>query len=164
MRIQRSRAARAPRPGADRRTTALADRRAPRTRHPALDEALRRRPELAPVAPKLLPDGRLFGRALAYSRQLDAAPLDTAWTTLDADVAVFHGEFDYVCTRDEAARIVALVNRHGCRRARLLDLPRVGHQLYAHDSLHAAFTAPEVGSTDNGLPEATLEWLRRAFA
>jgi pimeloyl-ACP methyl ester carboxylesterase len=130
----------------------------------SLDEALRRRPELAPVVPKLLPGGRLFGRSLTYSRQLDAAPLAEAWAALDAEVAVFHAEYDYVCTREEAARIVDLVNERGCGRARLVDLPGTGHLLYTHESLQAAFDEPEVGSTDCGIVEATLAWLGRAFA
>ncbi len=129
-----------------------------------LDEALRRRPELTLVVPKLLPEGRLFGRTLTYSRELDAAPLAAAWTTLNAEVAVFQAQYDYVCTREEAARIVALVNEHGCGRARLVDLPGAGHLLYSHESLQAAFDEPEVGSTDCGIVEATLEWLARAFA
>ena len=130
----------------------------------SLEEALRRRPELAPVVPRLLPGGRLFGRTLTYSRELDAAPLAEAWTALDAEVAVFHAEYDYVCIREEAARIVALVNERGCGRARLIDLPGAGHLLFAHASLQAAFDDPEVGSTDCGIVEATLAWLARAFA
>lgn len=129
-----------------------------------LDEALRRRPELAAAAPKLLPGGRLFGRTLTYSRELDAAPLAAAWATLDAEVAVFHAEYDYVCTREEAQRIVDIVNQRGCGRARLVELPGTGHLLYTHSSLQAAFDEPEVGSTDTGIAEATLEWLARAFA
>jgi len=130
----------------------------------SLDEALQRRPDLATVAPKLLPAGRLFGRTLTYSRELDAAPLEAAWKALDAEVAVFHAEYDYVCIREEAARIVALVNEHGCGRARLVELPGTGHLLYTHASLQAAFDEPEVGSTDCGIVEATLQWLARAFA
>jgi pimeloyl-ACP methyl ester carboxylesterase len=129
----------------------------------APDEALRRRPELATAAAKLLPGGRLFGRTLTYTRELDAAPLAAAWTGLDAEVAVFHAEYDYVCIREEAARIVALVNERGCGRARLVELPGAGHLLYAHTSLQAAFDEPEVGSTDCGIVEATLQWLARAF-
>lgn len=128
------------------------------------EEALRRRPELEPAVPRLLPEGRLFGRTLDYSRELDAAPIAAAWRALDAEVAIFHAEHDYVCLRDEAARIVALVNERGCGRARLVDLPGVGHLLYTHPSLRAAFDDPEVGSTDTGIVEATLEWLGRAFA
>ena len=45
-----------------------------------------------------------------------------------------------------------------------IELPGVGHLLYMHPSVEAAFAAPEVGSTDTGIVEATLEWLRRAFA
>ncbi len=130
----------------------------------ALDEALLRRPELAPAVPRLLPGGRLFGRTLTYSRELDAAPLAAAWKALDAEVAVFHAEYDFVCIREEAARIVDLVNTHGCGRARLVDLPGAGHLLFAHTSLQAAFDEPEVGSTDCGIVEATLAWLARAFA
>lgn len=130
----------------------------------ALDEALARRPDLAGVATKLLPGGRLFGRAITYTRELDAAPIEAAWTRVDAEVAIFHAEHDYVCTRDEAARIVALVNEHGRGRARLVELPGAGHLLYTHPSLQAAFDAPEVGGTASGIVEATLEWLARAFA
>ena len=130
----------------------------------SLDEALRRRPELRAAAPKLLPGGRLFGRTLTYSRELDAAPLAAAWVALDAEVAVFQAQYDYVCIHEEAARIVALVNEHGCGRARLVELPGAGHLLYTHESLQAAFDEPEVGSTDSGIVEATLEWLERAFA
>lgn len=132
--------------------------------HLSLAQALELRPGLAPVVPRLLPGGRLFGRTLTYSRELDMAPLADAWRSLDAEVVVFHAEYDYVCLRDEAARIVALVNDHGCGRARLVDLPRTGHLLFTHASLAAAFDEPEVGSTDCGIVEATLEWLARAFA
>jgi pimeloyl-ACP methyl ester carboxylesterase len=130
----------------------------------SLAEALQRRPELASAAPKLLPGGRLFGRTVTYSRELDAAPLVAAWTALDAEVAVFQAEYDYVCIREEAEGIVALVNERGCGRARLVELPGAGHLLYAHASLQAAFDEPEVGSTECGIVEATLEWLARAFA
>ncbi|MCA9662903.1 MAG: alpha/beta fold hydrolase [Myxococcales bacterium] len=130
----------------------------------SLEEALRRRPELAAVAPALLPEGRLFGRSMTYSRELDAAPIEAAWREIDAEIAIFHAEYDYVCVREEAARIVALVNDGGCGRARLVELPGVGHLLYTHPSLRAAFDEPEVGSTDTGIVEATLDWLGRAFA
>lgn len=130
----------------------------------SLAEALEQRPELAPAVPQLLPGGRLFGRAVTYSRELDEAPLAAAWQALDAEVAVFHAEYDYVCVREEAARIVEIVNTRGCGRARLIELPRVGHLLYTHASLQAAFDAPEVGGIDPGIIPATLEWLARAFA
>jgi len=129
-----------------------------------LAEALRRRPELAPAAALLLPGGRLFGRALTYSRELEQAPLAAAWQALDAEVAVFHAEFDYVCVREEAARIVEIVNTRGCGRGRLVELPGAGHLLYSHTSRQAAFDAPEVGVIDPGILPATLEWLARAFA
>lgn len=129
-----------------------------------LEAALQRRPELAAVVPKLLPGGRLFGRTIKYSQELDAAPIEAAWVALDAEVAVFHAEYDFVCIRSEAERIVALVNERGCGRARLVELPGTGHLLFTHASLQAAFDEPEVGSTDCGIVPATLEWLARAFA
>ncbi|MEZ4451279.1 MAG: alpha/beta fold hydrolase [Nannocystaceae bacterium] len=130
----------------------------------SLEEALRRRPELASAVPRLLPGGRLFGRSLTYSRELDHAPIEGAWRAVDAEVAIFHAEYDYVCIREEAARIVELVNAEGRGRARLVELPGAGHLLYTHSSLQAAFDEPEVGSTECGIVEATLEWLGRAFA
>ncbi|MBL9102971.1 MAG: alpha/beta fold hydrolase [Myxococcales bacterium] len=130
----------------------------------SLAEALGRRPDLATAAPRLLPGGRLFGRTLTYSRELDAAPIAAAWASLDAEVAIFQAEHDYVCTREEAARIVEIVNTRGCGRARLVDLPGASHLLYTHTSTQAAYDEPEVGSTDCGIVEATLEWLARAFA
>ena len=129
-----------------------------------INQATAVRPELAPVVPLLLPGGRLFGRSLTYTRQLDRADVEGAWRRLDADVAVFHAEHDYVCVREEALRVVQVVNEEGCGRARLVELPGVGHLLYTHPSMEAAFAEPEVGSTDTGIAEATLEWLGRAFA
>ncbi len=130
----------------------------------SVNEAVARRPELRRAVPRLLPGGRLFGRALTYTRQLDRADVEGAWRRVDAEVAVFHAEHDYVCTREEAARIVELVNREGCGRARLVELPGVGHLLYTHPSLAAAYAEPEVGSTETGIVEATLAWMERAFA
>jgi len=129
-----------------------------------VNQATALRPDLARVVPRLLPGGRLFGRSLTYTRQLDRAEIEGAWRRLDADVAIFHAEHDYVCVREEALHIVQVVNEQGCGRARLVELPGVGHLLYTHPSVEAAFAAPEVGSTDTGIAEATLEWLRRAFA
>jgi len=125
-------------------------------------EALDRRPDLVHVLPLLSQGGRIFGRSFAYSRELDCADLEGAWTRLNAEVAVFHAEYDYVCSREEALRIVELVNERGCGRARLVELASAGHLLYKQASLQASFDQPLVGLVDSGIVPATLKWLERA--
>ncbi len=125
-------------------------------------EALDRRPDLVHALPFISTGGRLFGRSLVYARELDRADIEGAWTRLDAEVAVFHAEYDYVCSREEALRIVELVNQRGCGRARLIELAGVGHLLYKQASLRASFAEPLVGIAKSGIVPATLQWLARA--
>lgn len=87
----------------------------------------RERPALRVIGGASFTSDRAHGRPLEFFRQLDRAELAAAWSELDARVVAYHGARDRVCGADEAAEIVAIVNRAKPGRARYVELPGLDH-------------------------------------
>jgi pimeloyl-ACP methyl ester carboxylesterase len=75
----------------------------------------------------------LWGRHVSLYQQLDAIDLSSAWAAVGrarVPVLVGRGEYDWICTRDEAEAIV----RSTGASARYEELPHIGHDWLAYES------------------------------
>lgn len=118
-------------------------------------EAIRRKPELAPVWDD--PPAHQYGRPIRFLQQLQATNVGAAWEKVDRPTLAVYGEADIVMSRGDHERVVALVNRNRPGAGRLLSVPGMGHGL----------SAPLPGG-GTGLPEpvarAVLAWLAEVAA
>jgi pimeloyl-ACP methyl ester carboxylesterase len=120
-------------------------------------EAMAERAHLGALASRECRGDTLFGRPSAFFRALDATDLRAAWRAFDRDVLVIRGEYDWVCDADDATSVV---DACGPRRARLVDLPGIGHDMRAHTSLEVSFREPTRGRWDGAVAAVTAEWMR----
>ena len=69
-------------------------------------------------------DEHLYGRPVAFYQQLQQLNLEREWSQVRVPVLAMHSEYDWIMSRDDHERIVALVNgnipwrRQVCRTAR----------------------------------------------
>jgi pimeloyl-ACP methyl ester carboxylesterase len=118
-------------------------------------EAMAERPHLSVLASRQCRGATLFGRSSAFFRELDRAEVRAAFRALERDVLILHGEYDWVCDAEDGASVV-----DACRgNARLLELPRIGHDLRAHASLGESYRSPAKGAIDNAVADATVRWI-----
>ncbi len=118
-------------------------------------EAMSEHPHLAVLASRQCRDATLFGRSSAFFHELDRAEVGAAFRALGCDVLVLQGEYDWVCDRADAASVV-----DACAgKARLLELPRIGHDLRAHASLLEGHHSPDKGRIDNAVADAIVKWI-----
>ncbi len=118
-------------------------------------QAFERHAELGVLRSAACHDDRLFGRAVAFFRQLDALDLPRAWRELDSDVLALHGEHDAVASLEEAEEIATLA---GAGRARAVEIAGVGHDLLRHADAASALFTP-AGRPDSGVLDALVAWL-----
>ena len=96
--------------------------------------------------------------------QLQDASLDveSAWATL-ADrgipALVIWGEYDWIMSRGEADRAVAIVNAKKPGSATLVVLPKTDHGLMTYASIQAAF-ADQSPVWDGAPARVILDWLK----
>ncbi len=119
-------------------------------------EAMERRPHLAVLASRACRGDTLFGRSAGFFRALDAADLRAAWGRADRDVLVLRGEHDVVSGERDALSVVEAAGP----RARMIELPGVGHDLRKHASLEQSLRAPLAGAWDGQVGEASVAWAR----
>lgn len=99
----------------------------------------------------------LNGRSAAYHGQLDAIDLDAAWHRVtEPKICVLHGEHDWVVSRAEQQRIVAIA---GPERAKIIDVPGLDHVLGWHDSVERSLADYGAGRFAPDIVQITLEWM-----
>jgi pimeloyl-ACP methyl ester carboxylesterase len=116
-------------------------------------EVLAAHPELAPLWTD--EPTRQYGRSAAYYQAVQRLNVEAAWAALDAPALVVWGEYDWIMSRDDQERAVALVGQ----RATLLVAPKAGHGLNTYPSLVASFKGEDSGIDDRPAAQVA-DWLR----
>jgi pimeloyl-ACP methyl ester carboxylesterase len=122
-------------------------------------EALELRPELERVAMGWADGDRVFGRTARFFQQLQAIDLREAWRRTTVPVLALHAEHDWLCTRQDAAQIIALVNAGERSPNRVVELPEVDHHMRKCATL-AESLEPGTGRFAESVLEQTLDWLQ----
>jgi pimeloyl-ACP methyl ester carboxylesterase len=113
-------------------------------------------PHLAALRSRDCNGATLFGRHVALFQQLEAVDLGAAWQQVRAPVFVAHGEYDSICSAEEARAIGAFTGSSSHR----LEMPRIGHDMLAHRSLERSFRSSAEGVWDGRVADTTLAWMR----
>jgi pimeloyl-ACP methyl ester carboxylesterase len=103
-----------------------------------VDDILREQPHLADLWPEGKDHAHLYGRPLAFYRQLQQLNLAAAWSRVKVPTYVLHGAFDWIMTREDSEVIAAYVNKNG-DLASFYDIPETGHTFQHYLSLADAF-------------------------
>jgi pimeloyl-ACP methyl ester carboxylesterase len=127
-------------------TEYLGARRTPR-------DVIAAHPELAPLWTD--EPTRQYGRPAAYYQAVQRLNVEAAWAALDAPALVVWGEYDWIMSKDDQERAVALVGP----RATLLVAPKAGHGLNTYPSLLASFKGEDSGIDDRPAIQIA-DWLR----
>jgi len=101
-------------------------------------EILTSRPELRP-AWNGDDDSHVYGRPIEFYQQLQRLNLERAWAKVRVPTLVLHGQYDWIMTRGDHERIVALVNRNLPNGAQFVELPETGHTFEHYSDMRAAF-------------------------
>ena len=118
------------------------------------EEAFARDPRLRALESADCRGRYLFGRHASFFQKLQRIELLDAWRSIVAPTLALHGEYDFVCTEGDAASIAEAT------RGEHVELPKIGHDGRAHESLHAAFRDPGAGTPSDAIAEATLSFVR----
>ncbi len=111
-----------------------------------------RRPELRALRSIDFMGETYQGRHVSLFQQLDAIDLFSVWRDVGRSgvpVLVARGEYDWICSREEADEIVRATGDS----ARYLELPRVGHDWLAYESFEKSQQWGE-GSWDGAVVRA----------
>jgi pimeloyl-ACP methyl ester carboxylesterase len=84
-------------------------------------------------------DEHLYGRPVAFYQQLQQLNLKRAWAQVRVPVLAVHGQYDWIMSRDDHERIVALVNGMLPGAATFVELPATGHTFEHYENWQAAF-------------------------
>jgi hypothetical protein len=118
---------------------------------PAL--AFEKRPHLRALRSLDCVGETLWGRHVSLYQQLDAIDLFAVWAAVGrarVPVLVARGEYDWICTREEAEAIVRATGASGG----YLELPHTGHDWLAYDSFEKSRQWGE-GRWDGSVVRAT---------
>jgi pimeloyl-ACP methyl ester carboxylesterase len=124
-------------------------------------DVARKRPDLASLWYGL--PGHQYGRPAQYYHQVQALNVAEAWAAVDAPVLVVYGEYDWIMSRDDQELIVDSVNRRRPGSARLVVVPRMGHNIETFASMAKAFE-DDSGEYTRAVIDAVLQWLREVVA
>jgi pimeloyl-ACP methyl ester carboxylesterase len=103
-----------------------------------------------------------YGRPASYYHAVQRLDVEGAWATLaerGIPALVVWGEYDWIMSRLEADRAIAIVNAKRPGLATLAVLPRTDHGLMTYASMQAAF-ADGSPVWDGAPANAILSWLR----
>jgi len=103
--------------------------------------------------------GKLAGRCAAYHEQLDALDLAELWPAVRVPVLVVRGEYDWVVSAADQARIATLASS-----GELLDVPAIDHVFGIHADHDASRRDYGAGAIDDRVARATLPWLDRILS
>jgi uncharacterized protein len=81
------------------------------------------------------PDGQ-YGRPASFYQQLQALNLGQLWQKVEAPVLVIHGSGDTIMSRADSSAIAEIVNATHPGRARLVEVPDMGHDFTVNMKFH----------------------------
>jgi pimeloyl-ACP methyl ester carboxylesterase len=113
------------------------------------------RPELARFEGPSCRGRTIFGRDVAFFREIEGFDLRALWRTVDVPVLVLQGAFDWVCPREEGQSVVEACGPS----ARYVELPGIGHDMRAHATLERSFASPRAGVWNGAVIEAIRAWI-----
>src|SRR5262249_39562840 len=91
-------------------------------------QVAREHPELAEVQSALAPDGvHMYGRSVAFMRQVAALPVSESWAKVDAHVLAAWGKGEYVSTEADHRMLADLINRRHPGRGTFLAVDGMDH-------------------------------------
>jgi pimeloyl-ACP methyl ester carboxylesterase len=105
-------------------------------------------------------DNHLYGRPIAFYQQLQKLNLESAWSKVRVPTLVLHGQYDWIMSRDDHERIVALVNRNLAGGAQFVELPETGHTFEHYADMHAAFEF-KASAFDPANAQLIVNWLQK---
>ena len=101
-----------------------------------------------------------YGRPSAFFHQLQELNLAGAWSKVSAPTLAVWGEYDWIMSRDDHERIIALVNRNKPGAARLIVVPKMTHFVAVYDNAEQSVKEEGRGRFPEGLATSVNEWLR----
>ena len=116
-------------------------------------------PELAELWPEGKDHAHLYGRPLAFYRQLQKLNLAAAWARVKAPTLVLHGQFDWIMSREDHELIAQYVNANQPRAARFIEVPDMGHTFQHYLSFADAFHGKEA-QFDPKTVQVLTDWLK----
>jgi pimeloyl-ACP methyl ester carboxylesterase len=105
-------------------------------------------------------DDHLYGRPIAFYQQLQHLNLERAWSKVSVPVLALHGQYDWIMSRDDHERIVALVNHNSPGAARFVELPATGHTFEHYENAQAAFEF-RASAFDSRNAKLIADWLQQ---
>lgn len=103
---------------------------------------------------EVLNDNELDGRTAAYHLELDAVDLEATWRQVGVPVQVLRGQYDWVVTEKDQARIAELATT-----ATVTVLDGIDHQLGHHANRAASLRDYGFGRFDASIVKATVDWI-----
>ncbi len=104
----------------------------------AVDAIFKDQPELADLWPEGKDHFHLYGRPLAFYKDLQDLNLADEWSRVKVPTYVLRGAFDWIMTREDSELIASYVNRNG-DLATFYEIPQTGHTFQHYLSLADAF-------------------------
>jgi pimeloyl-ACP methyl ester carboxylesterase len=101
-----------------------------------------------------------YGRPARYYHQVQQLNVLDAWSRIAAPVLILHGEHDWIMSRGDQDLVAAAVNRNRPGAARIVDLPKTGHDLDTYPTLEDAFNDQDA-RYDPRVEGEVLSWLGR---
>jgi len=123
-----------------------------------VDEILTAQPQLADLWPEGKDHTHLYGRPLAFYRQLQQLNLAEAWSRVKVPTYALRGAFDWIMSREDFELIAAYVNKNG-DLASFYEIPNTGHTFQHYLSLADAFKGKSA-AFDPKLIGLLADWLR----
>ena len=105
-------------------------------------------------------DNHLYGRPIAFYQQLQELNLERTWAKVHVPTLVLHGQYDWIMSRDDHERIVALVNRNLPGGAQFVELPATGHTFEHYADMQAAFEF-KASAFDPGNAKMIGNWIQK---
>jgi pimeloyl-ACP methyl ester carboxylesterase len=95
------------------------------------DKIVAEHPELADIRQQMCPDGtHMYGRSVAFMRQVAALPISEYWSKVNADVLALWGKAEYVSTESDHRMLADLINKAHPGRGKFEALDGMDHGFY----------------------------------
>lgn len=99
------------------------------------------------------------GRAWAFHKEIDRAPVVRAWNAHKGKVLNLHGEFDWVSEQYDHELAARIVNRNHPGNASFEIIPGNDHGATKHKTLADSFAKPFQGEPDDAYFKRAVEWV-----
>lgn len=126
----------------------------------SVDQILNENPEWAELWPEEKDHAHLYGRPLAFYRQLQSLNLAAAWSRVKVPTLLLHGQFDWIMSREDHELIAQYVNANRPGAARFIEVSEMGHTFQHYLSFADAFHGKEA-QFDPKVLQLLTDWFKR---